>query len=784
MFDINIILDEDSERSSANGRAAPVRHLALIGNALPRKCGIATFTSHVADALRQRFPAMKLDHYAMDDGSGVEYPPDIRVIPADDSAKYRDAAADIERSGAEAVWLQHEYGIFGGPAGSHILELVSALHVPLIVTLHTVLENPSEAQEVVLERLLTRAEKVVVMAARGAEILERRYGVPADHIQVIPHGVPDRPLRDSRQMKGRFGWEEREVLMTFGLLAPDKGIRHMIEAMPAIVAAHPQALYAVVGATHPNLVRNQGESLREELIARAQELGVDRNVQFIDSFVEQEELLDMLQASDVYVTPYLNMAQVTSGTLSYAVAVGKPVVATPYIHAQEILAEGHGIIVPPGDPTALAEAIIKLLDDERLRDSLSRAAYERGRTMLWPRVVELALLSLADRTRVVEPRPLPARAAPLPLEAVQRMSDAVGIMQHAVFSVPDRDHGYCIDDNARALMLTVRRGSDPESRLLEHRYAAFIQHGWNPDVRRFRNFMGYDRRWLEESGSDDSNGRTIWALGVAASQSPDEGIRDWALYLFNQTAPHVAELKALRTRTFAALGGFALLNRHPDDALAKSLLEASGEQLMATHRESSRHDWNWFEPELSYDNARLPEALIRSGMASDDTARIELGLSTLRWLIARQTGPRGTFRPVGSNGFGRAYAPPLAFDQQPVEAWATIDACAAAFSATGHDEWRTHARHSFGWFFGDNDAGIPLADANDGSCFDGLMATGINRNQGAESILALHLAALTIRHGFAKANRTGQGGDIAAEASSFALSNKVHDSIPAPSAPA
>ena len=426
MFDINIILDEESERSSANGRSAPVRHLALIGNALPRKCGIATFTSHVADALRQRFPAMKLDHYAMDDRSGVEYPADIRAIAAEDSASYRDAAADIERSGAEAVWLQHEYGIFGGPAGSHVLELVSALHVPLIVTLHTVLENPSEAQEVVLERLLARAEKVIVMAARGAEILQRRYGVPADHIQVIPHGVPDRPLRDSAELKDRFGWDGREVLMTFGLLAPDKGIGHMIEAMPAIVAAHPKALYAVVGATHPNLVRNQGESLRETLIERARELGVEQSIQFIDSFVEQEALLDMLQASDVYVTPYLNMAQVTSGTLSYAVAVGKPVVATPYIHAQEILADGHGIIVPPGDPAALADAVIKLLDDERLRDSLARAAYERGRTMLWPLVVERALLPLADRVRSVEPRPAPPRAAPLPLEAVQRMSDAVG----------------------------------------------------------------------------------------------------------------------------------------------------------------------------------------------------------------------------------------------------------------------------------------------------------------------------------------------------------------------
>ena len=784
MFDIDIILDEDSDRSAGNGRAAPVRHLALIGNALPRKCGIATFTSHIADALRQRFPAMKLDHYAMDDLSGVEYPKDIRTIGADDSAAYRDAAADIERSGAEAVWLQHEYGIFGGPAGSHVLELVSALHVPLIVTLHTVLENPSEEQEVVLGRLLARAENVIVMAARGAEILERRYGVPADHIQVIPHGVPDRPLRDSGELKARFGWQEREVLMTFGLLAPDKGVRHMIEAMPAIVAQHPQALYAVVGATHPNLVRSQGESLRETLAVRARELGVEANVQFIDAFVEQEELLDMLQASDVYVTPYLNMAQVTSGTLSYAVAVGKPIVATPYVHAQEILADGHGIIVPPGDPAALADAVLRLLDDERLRDSLSRAAYERGRTMLWPRVVELALLQLADRTRAIEPRPVPPRAAPLPLDAVQRMSDAVGIMQHAVFSVPDRDHGYCIDDNARALMMTVLRGSDAESRLLEHRYASFVQHGWNQDVRRFRNFMGYDRRWLEDSGSDDSNGRTLWSLGVAAARSPDQGIRDWALNLFDVSAPHLAQLQAPRTRAFAALGGVALLAAHSDHALAKSLVEASADQLVQMHRETARHDWNWFEPELSYDNARLPEALIRSGMALGDNGKVELGLSTLRWLIARQTGPRGTFRPVGSNGFGRSYAPALAFDQQPVEAWATIDACAAAFAATGLDEWRAHARHSFGWFFGDNDAGIPLADASDGSCFDGLMATGINRNQGAESILALHLAALTMRQGFNRLKRAGQGGDIAPEASSFELPNKVHDPVKASSAPA
>ena len=783
MFDFDIVLDEESERSGANAGAAPVRHLALIGNALPRKCGIATFTSHVADALRKRFTGLTLDHYAMDDGSGVEYPPHIRTISADDPASFRDSAAQIQESGAEAVWLQHEYGIFGGKAGSNILELISHIDLPLIVTLHTVLDQPSEAQEIVLKRILDRANEIIVMAPMGADILRRRYGVPAERIEVIPHGVPDRPLRDPANYKPIFGWEGRRVLMTFGLLAPDKGIRHMIEAMPAIVEAHPDALYAIVGATHPNLVRNEGEAHRHMLMQRARELGVHDHVRFIDAFVEQEELLDMLQASDIYVTPYLNMAQVTSGTLAYAVAVGKPVVATPYVHARDILADDHGLLVPPGDASALADAAIGLLSDERRRDALSRAAYERGRTMLWPEVVERALAPLAKSAVGTSPPRVVHRATPLPLDAVNRMTDEVGMLQHAVYSVPDRNHGYCIDDNARALMMAVMRGGK-EASALATRYAAFVQHGWNPDTRRFRNFMGYDRRWLEESGSDDSNGRTLWAIGVTAARSSDRALRDWAKALFDTAATHVAELHAPRTRAFAALGGYAMLGAQPDHQLARSLLHASGGQLMSMHDRASRHGWNWFEPELSYDNGRLPEALIRAGMALAEPAMVERGLSTLRWLIDHQTGPRGTFRPVGSNGFGRAYAPSLAFDQQPVEAACTIAACAAAYEATGHDEWRAHARHAFGWFFGDNDAGIPLADATDGGCFDGLMATGINRNQGAESILSFHLAALTMREAFQTANRTGQDAGIAPEASSFALSNKVHDSISASSATA
>ena len=754
------------EGVTARTSHSPFSHLALIGNALPRKCGLASFTSHVADALRQTYPSMTVDHYAMDDGSGIEYPPEIRTIVADDPAAYRAAAEQIEASGAEAIWVQHEYGIFGGTAGCDLLELTSATRLPLIVTLHTVLEEPGEEQEEILNRLIARADRTIVMAEAAAEILKRRYGVSPDRISVIPHGVPDRPLRDPDELKPRFDWQGRKVLMTFGLIAPSKGIRHMIEAMPAIVEQHPDVLYEIVGATHPNLVRSEGECHRSMLIDLARKLGVEDHVRFVDRFVEQDELLDMIQAADIYVTPYLNMAQVTSGTLAYAVAVGKPVISTPYVHAREILADGHGLLVPPADAEALANGVIGLLSDDGRRQALARAAYRRGREMLWPRVVERSLAPLAGKQQP-SLRPLLPRATALPLDTVERMTDRVGMLQHAVFSVPDRDHGYCIDDNARALMMVVRR-DDQRSAELAPIYAAFLQHGWNPEMRRFRNFMGYDRQWLESCGSEDSNGRTLWALGLAAARSKSAGIRDWALKLFEEAAPYADELSAPRAKAFAAMGGLELLRIRRDHDLSRWLVEQSANQLIHFHHRYAREGWNWFEPELAYDNARLPELLIRAGMLVGEPEMVNCGLDTLRWLTGHQTSPRGTFRPVGCHGFCRPYAPPLAFDQQPIEAAATVDAAAAAYEASGEAEWRDVARDAFAWFFGDNDAGMPLADSRDGSCFDGLMATGINRNQGAESILSVHLAALTMREFFGGRKWAGQDEKQAADTGSFA----------------
>lgn len=740
--------DIRSARIAARPDREPISHIVVIGNALPRRCGLATFTSHVVDALGARFPALRVDHYAMDDGTGVAYPGAIRTIAADDPAAYRAAAGLIEASGAQAIWVQHEYGIFGGEAGSHLFLLLDRTTLPVVTTLHTVLENPTAAERIVFERLLRRSSQLIVMAERGRAILRDIYGVADDRISVIPHGVPDRLYLQPDEAKDRFGLAGRRIVMTFGLLAPDKGIAHMIEAMPSIAAVHPDCLYLVVGATHPNLVREQGEAHRDSLAALAEQLGVSDHVRFIDAFLEQDELLDWLEACDVYVTPYLNLAQITSGTLSYAVALGKPVVSTPYLHATEILADGHGILVPPRDSAALAEAVGTLLTDSGQRETIAQRAYLRGRGLLWPRHVERAM-DLMERAPETPVRQLPgfATALPLPasLDAVGRMTDSTGILQHGIYSVPDRNHGYCTDDNARGLILACRIDGDTETAdRIAGTYAAFIQHAWNPDRIRFRNFMRYDRSWCEEEGSEDSNGRALWALGCATAHGRDRAMRDWAIHLFDQAAPLAEALQSPRSLAFASLGAADVLSVVPGHKAAREIIEDASTMLLQRLQATRQPGWTWFEAVLAYDNARLPETLIRAGMALGEQAFIHAGLETLAWVMEAQTGSGGAFRPVGTDSFGREYTAPLPFDQQPLEAQASVEACAAAWEATGDTRWIEAAQRAYGWFAGLNDLGQPLVSRRDGGCFDGLMPHGLNRNQGAESILALQLANVAI----------------------------------------
>jgi glycosyltransferase involved in cell wall biosynthesis len=737
----------------APNMAAPggMDHIALLGNFLPRKCGLATFTTDTYHALTQRYPGLAVDVYAMDDRPGLhDYPPEVtHRIPQNERAAYSEAAQRIAESGAKALWVQHEYGIYGGPAGEYLLALLDRVGIPVIVTLHTILDQPSADERRVMDGLLRRAARVIVMAKKGCEILTRVHDVDPRKLVMVPHGVPDRAYVEPATMKDSFGWADHDVILTFGLLAPNKGIETMIEAMPAIVAAHPQALYVVLGATHPHLVEHEGEAYRDRLKALAADRDVADNVRFVDAFVEHDELLDYLQAADLYVTPYNNPAQITSGTLSYAVGMGKVVISTPYVHASEILADDHGVLVPFGDAAAFAREITRLLGDAAARHALAERAYAHGRTMLWARLAERAMAELASAVATL-PHRIP-RAAELPplqptIAAVERMSDATGMLQHSIFSVPNRHHGYCIDDNARALILMHR--VDPLDETTRDKwtsiYAAFLQHAWNPDTRRFRNFMNFDRSWCEDEGSEDSNGRTLWALGVTAREARARKHRDWAISLFNATAGIAFELGSPRAHAFAMLGAAAMLDVEPGHAVARDILARFGEELVALLDTARRPEWQWFEIVLAYDNARLPEAMIRAGQALGRADLLRVGLDTLDWIVARQTSPDGRFRAIGTESFQRPYADPLPFDQQPLEAQATIDACLAAHEVTGDARWAAEAMKAYRWYLGANDLDLPLASGADGGCFDGLMPHGLNQNQGAESILALQLASCAI----------------------------------------
>lgn len=741
--------------------------VAAIGTYPPRRCGIATFTSDLVDSLKAADPGMSIDIFAMDSpGAPQRYGSEVCMAIGEGASEDFEAAANrINASGTDAVWIQHEYGIFGGEDGNYICNLVDRVAAPVILTLHTVLRDPTPGQRSVLQHLIDRASAVIVMSREARDLLASLYD--ARNVTVIPHGVPDRPFGREPAAKACLGLADRRVLMTFGLLGSGKGIEQVIEAMPAILARHPNTVYRIVGATHPALVAREGEAYRHALQALAQRLGVADHIQWDDRFLETDELLDQLEACDIFLTPYPNLQQSTSGTLSYAVALGKAVVSTPFSHARELLADGVGTLVEPGSANAIAQAVIDLLADATTLETIKRRAYAKGRDAIWPRVAEMAQAVL----RVAAPPAKPLQVVPgkkPALAGVFAMSDSTGIYQHSLGIVPDRRHGYCLDDNARALMLmNVARDLPAGERLRwSMTYASFIAHAWNEEERCFRNFMGFDRRWLEERGSADSNGRTLWALGHTAECAPDADIREWAVEMFLRSRRCVSSESPLRTLCFAMLGEAALLRAGVPHQQAGDLLDQGGPVLMAMLERTRRPEWVWFEPALAYDNPRICEALIEAGLAHQRADWVQAALEALDWLMRCQTSSRGHFRPVGSETFGKP-ATVLPFDQQPLEAWAAVDAARTAYFIGEDAKWIRSARTTFAWFEGANDRNVALGDAASGRCRDGVTPRGVNRNCGAESVLAYHLASRALSDLIATVEGRNLAGRTSTEPASY-----------------
>jgi glycosyltransferase involved in cell wall biosynthesis len=731
---------EDAAPTSDQRRREP-RRLALIGCFRPRRCGIATFTTDIYEHLSRERRDIATDIYAMRAKTDVGHDPAVSfAIDDQDLETYRAAAAAINASGAAAVWLQHEFGIFGGEAGAHILELVDRVAAPLVVTLHTVLAAPTAGQRHVLDRLVGRASQIIVMSRFGRETLVQIYGADPDKIEVIEHGTPDRPFVAVSSLRETLGIDDRPVLSTFGLLGPGKGLETAIRALPTIAAQYPDILYRIVGATHPNLVATEGEAYRESLEALAESLGVGDNLAWDNRFLDAEDLFEAIELCDIYLAPYPNLAQVTSGTLAYAVALGRAVISTPFVHARELLADEVGILVPEMDSVSIAEAALLLLAVPEERRALQQRAYTRGRQTAWP-VIARAFGRIFDRVAASGRAEQVGRRSPPSRTAIWAMSDGVGILQHGCGIVPDREHGYCIDDNARAFMLMNSDGMRHEDRCQTWAllYASFIQHAWNADDRAFRNFMGYDRQWLETIGSEDSNGRALWALGHGAAHGGTAELRAWSAEWFARTAAIGQSFKNPRAVAFALIGADHYLDRESSNSRALRLVERGGAMLHAMWKTSRRPGWDWFEARLTYDNARLAEALVRAGRRLRSLPMEESGLAALDWLCDRQTSKEGYFRPAGSEGFGLD-GETMPFDQQPLEAWATIAACATAYGSGASPRWARRADAAWRWFAGRNDRAIALADPKTGRCRDGLTPQGVNLNVGAESTLAYHLA--------------------------------------------
>lgn len=749
-----------------------LKRVAFIGNYLPRKCGIATFTSDLCESFAQEFPEIQTFTLAMNDSEeGYAYPGQVRYeINQDDRLDYERAANFLNQQAVDVICLQHEYGIYGGLAGSHVLTLLRNVTAPVVTTLHTILEKPLPEQLRVLKEIIRLSDRLVVMSQRSFALLQRVYDAPLEKIDLIPHGIHDVPFVDPGFYKDKLDAEGKYVLLTFGLLSRNKGIEHVIQALPEVVKEYPNLVYVILGSTHPHVVLNDGEEYREHLQELVQQLGLQNHVIFKDQFVSLKDLKEFIGAADIYITPYLGREQIVSGTLAYTVGAGKAVISTPYRYAEELLADERGLIVPFLDSKAITEKVLYLLDHEAERNAMRKRAYMYGRDMIWPSVAwrYLNTFEEARRQNVNQLFALPItgmyehhiQGVPaLKLDHLQRMTDGTGMLQHAVYNVPNYDEGYTTDDNARALIAAVQVEKlsrsmqdstlDKEtvslSRDLSRRYLAFLWHAFNPANKRFRNFMDYNRTWLEEVGSEDSHGRALWALGTVLSQSSDDGLRGMAARLFEVSVSSTLNFSSPRSWAFTLLATEQYLARFPGDRAVALVQTTLADKLLNAFRSNQAEDWPWLEDVVTYCNPALPQALIRYGHFVGDDDAVDIGLRSLEWLVRIQRSDKGWIMPIGSMGFYKRGGEIVYFDQQPVEVYSLISACLDAYRVTRQQRWLDTANQSFEWFLGRNALGQTVYDPYSGGCRDGLHIDRLNENQGAESTLAFMQSLLELQ---------------------------------------
>ncbi len=723
----------------------------MIGDYLPRKCGIATFTTDLCESVAEKISdSRNIFAVAMNDiPEGYNYPPQVKFEVR--QGHYRDytaAASYINHSDTQCVCVQHEYGIFGGDDGVFILHLVSRLDIPVVVTLHTVLEDPSPNQRKIIEQMGRTCSALVVMSEKAIDFLRAIYNVPAEKIHFIHHGIPDVPFTDGEARKANFRLQGRPVLMTFGLLSPNKGIEVSLKAIARLVEKWPNLAYIVLGATHPELKKRRGEEYRNQLERQVESLGLSENVLFHNRFLDLETLISYLAAADIYLTPYWNKAQIVSGPLAYAMGSGNVLVSTPYWYAEEMLASERGFLFPFGDDQRLNKILDNLLSDKDLCGKTKKACYEFSRRMIWNHVagqyMELFNQVISEQERKVRavPHLLTVAIPDLRLDHLVRLTDDTGIIEHASFVVPKRSEGYCLDDNARALIVAVwdyHLTRDVLAHELASTYMGFVQHCQREDGM-FHNRLSYERKFTDEVGSDDSIGRAIWALGCLVRRPPLNGLRTVANDCFDKAIPHIPKL-SLRGRVYALLGLYAYLKYHDGDENVRRILLEAASWIVDQYHINRDGVWHWFEETLNYDNAMIPLALLLSYRITREKPFLTVGMESLAFL-EKVCFVSGYLRPVGNRGWYPKGGEVAQYDQQPLDGTAFVLAYKEAFRCSGDERYLSQMKRAFGWFLGDNDLGMSLYDFESAGCSDGLMQDHLSLNQGAESTLSFHLALL------------------------------------------
>lgn len=732
--------------------------VAIVGCYIPRQCGIATFTKDLRDAIAGETSDNTVRVLAMDDvPDSHAYSEEVGFqIRSGFNKDYLVAADLLNINQIDIAIVQHEFGIYGGPDGGMLLNLIRKLRMPAICTLHTVLSEPTDGQARVMYELVQRCDRLIVMAHIAEKILRDVYSVPDYKIAYVPHGIHETAFVDSSFHKDQHGFEGRTVLLTSGLLSSGKGIEDVIRAMPSVISERPDVLYVVLGATHPHVLAREGEAYRESLQELAFELGVKDHVAFHNRFTSLEEFCGYIGATDIYVTPYLNAAQITSGTLAYAMGAGKAVISTPYLYAQEMLAEKRGMLVPFDDPASMAESILWLLNNEVERNAMRKRAYLYCRHMVWNEVAKNYLQLARDvlEERMQKPHAVFSIRTPMhrtenipdiDLRHLRNLTDDTGMLQHAVYNVADRHYGYTTDDNVRALSFALQYYDlrrDTSVLPLATAYLAFTYSAFNEDAGRFRNCMSYDRSWLDDVGSEDVHGRALWALGLTAALAPNEGLLAFATRLFNRALGAVTSFVHPRSISFSLIGIHAYLRRFSGDVQARNVRKVLAQKLYDLFLENATPDWPWPEDVLTYANARLPHALILSGQWVPNTDMCGQGMRSLEWLLDVQTSPTNCISLIGNQGWYTRSGHRARFDQQPIEIMGLIEACEEAYSYTHDKIWIQRARKCLGWFLGNNETQSILYDFKTGGCRDGLQADGPNQNEGAESTLAWLLSLI------------------------------------------